>query len=374
VVKPPNLVAAYVDLYAGTIYADGGLPDLSLAGQVISSGTLVDGALAHFSLVDLDSDDHSHYVLVDGSRAFSGNIGVAAIVPTTDAHLTRKDYVDSAVASGVAGVTSVNTLDGAVLLAGAGEVSLGVVGQTITFSGTSLDNALVGADGVVVASGTNTDTISGFYSEFSNASGTLSSEIDADIAVHAAASAAHHVRYTDGEAILALGPTTGALAASGVALGAELVSVSGTLSDALNNYIVAAYTEFLTFSGSTHARIDAAEVELTKNIGINNPTASEDVSWFYTPVDITITEMTTVLRGSATPTVTIGGIMHNTNRNAAGNNVIGSGVEITSTTTGQQPPLSGDVTVPLGSFVWLETTAQGGTVDELFVSITYTED
>lgn len=110
----------------------------------------------------------------------------------------------------------------------------------------------------------------------------------------------------------------------------------------------------------------------TKNIAVEDPTSAEDISWFFTPIAITVTEVTAVNVGTS-PSVTIS-IMHNTDRNAAGNNVLTSATAITNTTTGQNPAIAGDVTIPIDSFVWLETSAQSGTVDILLVSLTYTED
>jgi hypothetical protein len=101
---------------------------------------------------------------------------------------------------------------------------------------------LAGADGITVVDDTiDSDTpiltVSGFKTEFVNASGTLSSEIDSDIVAHTAISDAHHTRYTNAEAIAALGPTTSALAASGVATDANIVSVSGHLSSEIDSDI-----------------------------------------------------------------------------------------------------------------------------------------
>ena len=173
---------------------------------------------------------------------------------------------------------------------------------------------LGGADGItIIDDTTNPDTpvltVSGFRTEFVNASGTLSAEIDSDIVTHAAISNAHHAKST-----------------------------------------------------------------LTKNISVEDPTSTEDIGWFRTSIAITVTDMRAVLRGSATPSVTISGITHDPDRNAIGNNVVTSGVEITSVNLAQQPPLEGDVTIPADSWIWFETEAQSGTVDELLVSIIYTED
>lgn len=48
---------------------------------------------SHGDLLNLDQDDHPHYILVDGSRGFTGT--VSGISPTSPNHLTTKQYVDS---------------------------------------------------------------------------------------------------------------------------------------------------------------------------------------------------------------------------------------------------------------------------------------
>jgi len=55
-----------------------------------ATGTLVSD---HGELTGLGDDDHTQYILVDGTRAFTGT--VSGVTPTEDAHLTTKQYVDS---------------------------------------------------------------------------------------------------------------------------------------------------------------------------------------------------------------------------------------------------------------------------------------
>lgn len=111
----------------------------------------------------------------------------------------------------------------------------------------------------------------------------------------------------------------------------------------------------------------------SKCLTVVTPGASEDVSAFYIDEDITITEMLAVLIGSSTPSVTWT-IRHNASRAAAGNEVVTSGTTTTDTTTGDSVTSFDDATIPADSFVWFETTAQSGTVDEFHVTIFYTKD
>ena len=77
-----------------------------------------------------------------------------------------------------------------------------------------------------------------------------------------------------------------------------------------------------------------------------------------------------MLIGSSTPSVTWT-IRHGTDRSAAGAEVVTGGTATTSTTTGSDVTSFNDDTIVADSFVWLETTAQSGTVTELNVTIVY---
>jgi len=116
----------------------------------------------------------------------------------------------------------------------------------------------------------------------------------------------------------------------------------------------------------------AAAPILSRSITIESPTATEDLSVFFTNLAITITEIRAVVRGS-TPSVTWT-IRHGTDRSAAGAQVVTGGTTTTSQTTGSDVTSFNDATIIADSFIWLETTAKTGTVAEMSVTIVYTED
>ncbi|KKM06777.1 hypothetical protein LCGC14_1740550, partial [marine sediment metagenome] len=295
--------------------------------------------------------------------------------------------------------------------------------------GGTVSDAMVGTDGITVLSGTPTaseTTISGFRTEFLSASGTLVKKTgdtmtgDLDITaarlIIAPGTAALPGLYLDGDpdtGIASTAPNSVSFTAGGnanfsvnsssVLLAVPAKAFSGDPTDPQYSFTLhgggGMYLDgFNGPIGLSTGGISALEIDpddqtidipfgltvsgvpvdtvgpstKTKNIAVEDPTASEDISWFFTPIAITVTEVTAVNVGSS-PSVTIS-IMHNTDRNAAGNNVLTSATAITNTTTGQNPAIAGDVTIPIDSFVWLETSAQSGTVDILLVSLTYTED
>ena len=152
-------------------------------------------------------------------------------------------------------------------------------------------------------------------------------------------------------------------------------SSSGDITDAAIGAGQIAYNN-LAGGGLGPANFDTAlkeNLQLSKTITVEDPGASEDISFFFTNVAITIEEMRAVLVGSSTPSVTWT-IRHGTDRSATGAEVVTSGTTTTSTTTGSDVTSFNDATVVADSFVWLETTAQSGTVDEITITVFYTED
>lgn len=109
----------------------------------------------------------------------------------------------------------------------------------------------------------------------------------------------------------------------------------------------------------------------SKTITIADPSATEDLSMFYTDDAITITKMVFVITGSTSATTTI---RHHTDRNNAGNEVVTGGTTANSTTTGNVVTSFNDATIPADSFVWLETTALSGTPTSLSVTVFYRQD
>jgi hypothetical protein len=111
----------------------------------------------------------------------------------------------------------------------------------------------------------------------------------------------------------------------------------------------------------------------SKSITIEAPTANQDNTIFFTNAALTISEIRAVLVGSVTPSVTWT-IRHGTDRNAAGAEVVTGGTITTSVTTGSDVTVFNDATIVADSFVWLETTAKSGTVNEFSATLIFTYD
>jgi hypothetical protein len=126
------------------------------------------------------------------------------------------------------------------------------------------------------------------------------------------------------------------------------------------------------------ANIDGLQTELdkhdieSKSITIEAPTATEDITLFFTDRAITVTQLSSVVRGTS-PSLTYT-VRHNSTRDGTGNEVVTSGESVINQNSGAITTSFNDATIPANSWVWLETTAQTGTVDEIGLTIKYTID
>jgi hypothetical protein len=111
------------------------------------------------------------------------------------------------------------------------------------------------------------------------------------------------------------------------------------------------------------------DIYKSRDIIIELPSSSEDITFFYTAKDITITQMSAIVAGT-NPSVTWT-IRHDPDRTVVGNEVVTGGKTTTSTTTADVITTFDLPNIPLGSFIWLETTASAGTVTAMHVSVRY---
>lgn len=105
-------------------------------------------------------------------------------------------------------------------------------------------------------------------------------------------------------------------------------------------------------------------------IEVENPSGSERITWFRTYKAHTVNEINAVLNGSSSPSVTFS-VRYDADRSAVGTELLTGGRVLTNTTTGVS--YAPDVTtIPADVWVWLQTTAQSGTVLELNVAMDLT--
>jgi len=118
---------------------------------------------------------------------------------------------------------------------------------------------------------------------------------------------------------------------------------------------------------------DRNTAQKSKSVTIESPDSSEDVTLFFTPVALTISEIRAVLRGVTNPSVSWT-LRYDPDRDAVGTEVITGGNTTTDTNTGDDITVIDEPSIPADSFIWLETTAQSGTVNTVHITIRYTEE
>jgi hypothetical protein len=105
----------------------------------------------------------------------------------------------------------------------------------------------------------------------------------------------------------------------------------------------------------------------SKGLTISAPLANEDVQWFETTVPITVVALSGVLVGGGGPSLTTT-VRFSPDRSANGTELIVGGTAFTSTTTRQVVTTFTNPVIPPG-FVWIETTAKSGTVDQIALNL-----
>jgi hypothetical protein len=132
-----------------------------------------------------------------------------------------------------------------------------------------------------------------------------------------------------------------------------------------------------SFNGSTGAVVGVSSVngqtgavKVGRSISVYAPTTSDNITMFYTTNALTLTNIESVLRGSAGPGVTFS-VKYGTDRSAAGTEVVTSGIKCTNTTNGLSTTSFNSGTITGSSFVWLTVSGVSGTVNELSVTLEF---
>jgi hypothetical protein len=168
---------------------------------------------------------------------------------------------------------------------------------------------------------------------------------------------------------------------SAEALGSNTAVIGATTQTAATIYGVLRLPGGLSAAGSTFSGNISApnivnsvngltgSVKIPRSLSVYAPTTSDSITLFYTPVALTISRISAVLRGSSTPSVTYN-LNYGTNR-SSGTLVFTSGTTVTSTTTATVVTSFNNSSIPAGGFLWLTASAVSGTVDELSVSVEF---
>ncbi len=121
---------------------------------------------------------------------------------------------------------------------------------------------------------------------------------------------------------------------------------------------------------------NALSTLLTKSITIEDPTSSEDITLGFFDEAVTVRQINDVVQGS-TPSLTWN-IYHATTKDATAPNTVFSSDRVTTSTSGAESAPSDtnrdDDTIPAGSWVWFQSSAESGTTDEFSLTISLTVD
>ena len=109
-----------------------------------------------------------------------------------------------------------------------------------------------------------------------------------------------------------------------------------------------------------------------KAITVEIPSTSENISFFFTEVAITVYKIAVILVGT-TPSLKWS-IRHGTDRSAAGAEVITDGTTTTATTSAEVITTFNDPTIIANSHIWFTTTEKSGVVDSVSLTLYYNED
>lgn len=251
-----------------------------------------------------------------------------------------------------------------------------VPGQTNVIADQSLDTmTLVGGSGIGISTDAATDTIT-FTWTGSTSAGVNVADEGTNVGT------ATSINFIgDGVTATFSSPTASVtIARHNTFATFSIAGQSDVIADAVSDTLTLAAGANITLT--TNATNDTITIESTGggggggNVNSNrasltlyDPTNAEDITMMYTSSSITINKVFSVLRGSAGQSVTIS-LHYATTRNAAGTAIV-SAQAVTATSSIADVTKTVNTTVDAGNFIWLETSATAGTVNELFVQFTY---
>lgn len=127
-------------------------------------------------------------------------------------------------------------------------------------------------------------------------------------------------------------------------------------------------TNIKTVNGSSVLGAGNLVVKDPRSITIENPSSSENITFFYTTQELTLTSVRAVVKGS-TPSVTYS-VKSASDRLDANPTLNVNGVTVTNTTTGANATLNA-ASIEANSWVWITTSATGGTVESLNITLAF---
>lgn len=149
--------------------------------------------------------------------------------------------------------------------------------------------------------------------------------------------------------------------------------LAGLSGDDHTHYQTSARTE-IQITGSNHLSLSASTysgITLTKSLTVPNVQAAENITMFYLNRNIVFKNAWTVLSG-VTPSVTWA-LVSGSSKAAAVGTITGATSSGPSSSGAGLTYIIANRSVPSGSWIWLTTSATGGTTNEFHITVEYTE-
>jgi len=376
----------------------GSTPSTFPGGVAVGGGGVTD----HGLLTGLTDDDHTQYLLEDGSRPISAdwdnigqrirNTGTAEVVssaPSTPATgLFWLDTSEPALDTETISLqTAYDNADGVIVTSGSKPVdiqgvsglsaNIGTFSQTLTISGVPVNinlseaHPFVGDDGITVASGVSFDTISGFRNEFISTSGSLQTQLDA-----IDSSVTLQDAYDNGDGVIIADVAKPfQVTGSGIITGdldvSEDLTVVGSLTAKGLTYPTTDGDSAQVIQTDGAGVLSFVDQDATKTLIIEKLRDDEDASFFFTPVARTVDALIPTIAG-ATASGTTWTVRYDSDRQAVGTEVVTGGTNTHSGTggnSGTQITSFDNPSIPANNFVWMETSTASGIIDEFSLTL-----
>lgn len=359
------------------------------AGEVIEVDATAPGAhtLDSHSNVTITSNTSGEILKWNGSAWVNNTLAEAGIQPAgsyltseVDGSISNEGSLTVGAGTGTTSIINSNTSGSTgVTLAVAGTgIAISESGNTITLTGSALTSEVDGSitnEGFngVTAGGATSSVIQGY-----NSSGTATGTGVTINVAGTGLSISESVSTNGGSITLTSSALTSEVDGSvtnegSLTVGAGTSTTSTIVSNTSGSTpVTIGAGSGMTISESGSTITLASNAEYIKSVTVEEPTATENITLFYTRKAITIREVSDVMRGTS-PSVTWQ-IKYASTRNSGSPTNLFSSSRTTTSLSGATTTTFNDATIAAGNWIWLETSAVSGTNQSLSISIAYTID